>query len=318
MDILKRFSAAGIVPVVVLEKAEDAVPAAKALLAGGIDVMEITFRTAAAADSIRAVAQEVPEMLVGAGTVITLEQCKLAVECGAKFIVAPGYDDEVVSWCCENGITVTPGCVTPTEIMMALKHGLKVLKFFPAGIYGGLAALKALAGPFGGVKFIPTGGVNTANISEFSASPVVQAVGGSWVCPKADISAGNFEKITKLCLEARNAMLGFELAHVGINCADADESEAVIESFEKAFGYTGKMGNSSNFAGRDIEAMKSIYLGKNGHIAIRTNKMDAAIAELERRGFALDMSTAKGKDGKVNAVYLKDEFGGFAVHLLQK
>ena len=122
MDVLSRLAAAGIVPVVVLDKAEDAVPTARAMLAGGIDVMEITFRTAAAADSIRAVAKEVPDMLVGAGTVINLEQCKLAVDCGAKFIVSPGYDEETVAWCVENGVAVTPGCVTPTEIMMAKKH----------------------------------------------------------------------------------------------------------------------------------------------------------------------------------------------------
>ena len=142
MDVLSRMAAAGIVPVVVLDKAEDAVPTARAMIAGGIDVMEITFRTAAAADSIRAVAAEVPEMLVGAGTVINLDQCKLAVECGAKFIVSPGYDEETVAWCVENNIAVTPGCVTPTEIMMAKKHDLKVLKFFPANVYGGLKALK--------------------------------------------------------------------------------------------------------------------------------------------------------------------------------
>jgi len=318
MDIMKRFSTAGIVPVVVLENADDAVDTARALVAGGVDVMEITFRTAAAAESIRRVAEEVPEMLVGAGTVITLDQCKLAVECGAKFIVSPGYDEEVVSWCCENGIAVTPGCVTPTEIMMALKHGLKVVKFFPANIYGGLNALKALAGPFGGVKFIPTGGVNAANIGEFAASAHVQAVGGSWVCPKEDIAAHNYDKITSLCLESRKAMLGFELAHVGINCEDENASGALVESFVKAFGYKAKYGNSSNFAGTDIEAMKSKYLGSNGHIAIRTNKMEAAIAELEKLGYTINMDTAKYKGDRINAVYLDGEFGGFAVHLLQK
>ena len=206
MDVLKTISESQIVPVVVLENAEDAVPAARALLAGGITVMEITFRTAAAADSIKAVAEEVPGMLVGAGTVITLEQCKKAVECGAKFIVSPGYDEEVVSWCCDNGVAVTPGCVTPPEIMMALKHNLKVLKFFPANVYGGLGALKALSGPFGGVKFIPTGGVSAANIAEFIASPSVFAVGGSWICPKKDISEHNFDKITALCKESKAAI----------------------------------------------------------------------------------------------------------------
>jgi 2-dehydro-3-deoxyphosphogluconate aldolase/(4S)-4-hydroxy-2-oxoglutarate aldolase len=196
----------GIVPVVVLENADDAVETAKAMLKGGVDVMEITFRTAAAPESIRRVAKEVPGMLVGAGTVVTLEQCKQAVECGAKFIVSPGYDEEVVSWCCENGIPVTPGCVTPTEIMMALKHGIKVIKFFPANVYGGLNALKSLAGPFGGVKFIPTGGVGPANLADFAAAGTVHAVGGSWVCPKGDITAHNYEKIETLCREAREVI----------------------------------------------------------------------------------------------------------------
>ena len=183
MDVTTRLARAGVVPVVVLEHAKDAVPTAKAMAAGGIDVMEITFRTAAAADSIKAVSEGCPEMLVGAGTVITLEQCKKAVESGARFIV-------------------TPGCVTPTEIMAAMKLGLKVVKFFPAGVYGGLSAMKALSGPFGGIKFIPTGGVNAQNLAEYISAPFIHAVGGSWVCPKADISAGNFEKITALCREA--------------------------------------------------------------------------------------------------------------------
>ena len=318
MDVLKRLAQSGVVPVVVLEDAKDAVPTAKAMLAGGIDVMEITFRTAAAADSIKAVAQECPDMVVGAGTVINLEQCKLAVECGAKFIVSPGYDEETVAWCCDNGIPVTPGCVTPTEIMMALKHGLKVLKFFPANVYGGLSAIKSLAGPFGGVKFIPTGGVNGQNIGEFIAAPFIHAVGGSWVCPKADIAAGNFEKITELCKQARSAALGFEVAHIGVNCEDAAAASAVCEKLNEAFDLPVKDGSSSMFASSGIEVMKSMFKGKNGHIAIRTNSVELAVAELAKKGFAYDESSAKYKNGRMTVAYLKDEFGGFAVHLLQK
>ena len=210
MTALERLYNAALVPVVVLDDAADAVPTAKALLAGGVDVMEITFRTAAAADSIAAVAKECPDMLVGAGTVITLEQCKKAVACGAKFIVSPGYSEEVVSWCVENDIAITPGCVTPTEIMAAMSHGLKVVKFFPANVYGGLSAMKALSGPFGGIKFIPTGGVNDKNLAEYISAPFIHAVGGSWLCAKADIAAHNFDKITSLCKEARRTALGFE------------------------------------------------------------------------------------------------------------
>lgn len=203
MNVTERLSQCGVVPVVVIENAKDAVPTAKAMVAGGIDVMEITFRTAAAPDAIKAVAENCPDMLVGAGTVISLEQCKKAVECGAKFIVAPGFDPEVVEWCVKNHIPVTPGCVTPTEIMAAMKLGLNVVKFFPADVYGGLKAMKALSGPFGGIKFIPTGGVNAQNLGEYLGAPYIHAVGGSWVCPKADISAGNFDRITELCRESR-------------------------------------------------------------------------------------------------------------------
>ena len=318
MEIIDRLAAAGVVPVVVINDAKDAVPTAKALLAGGIDVMEITFRTDAAADAIANVAKEVPDMLVGAGTVITLEQCKKAVDCGAKFIVSPGFDPVVVQWCVDNGVATTPGCVTPTEIMAAMKLGLRVLKFFPASVYGGLSAMKALSGPFGGVKFIPTGGVSAQNLAEFISAPYVHAVGGSWVCPKADIAAGNFDKITALCLEARKLVLGFEVAHVGINCENDEQSLTVCAELEKAFNFETKKGNSSNFAASGIEVMKSMYLGKNGHIAIRTNSIPCAVAELEKRGFHIDESTAKSKNGRMIAVYLKEDFGGFAIHLLQK
>lgn len=207
MTVMERLANSIVVPVVVLEKAEDAVPTAKAMLAGGVDAMEITFRTACAPEAIKAVAENCPEVLVGAGTVINLEQCKLAVSMGARFIVSPGYSEEIVSWCVENNIPVTPGCVTPTEIMAAVNHGLKVIKFFPANVYGGLNAMKNLSAPFVGLKFLPTGGVNTANIREYIDAPFVHAVGGSWVCPKAEIAAGNFEKITQLCREARKAAL---------------------------------------------------------------------------------------------------------------
>ena len=208
MNAVERLRNAGVVPVVVLERAEDAVPVARAMLAGGVDVMEITFRTASAAEAIRNVAAECPEMLVGAGTVLTVEQCEKAVALGAKFIVSPGFDAEIVDWCVERGVAVAPGCVTPTEIMAALKRGLSVVKFFPAGIYGGLKAMKALAAPFGQVKFIPTGGVNADNLAEYAAVPFVHAVGGSWLCPKADVAAGNFARVTELCAQSRRIVDG--------------------------------------------------------------------------------------------------------------
>ena len=208
MDILTRLANSIVVPVVVIDDAKDAVPTAKAMAAGGVDVMEITFRTAAAPDAIKAVAENCPDVLVGAGTILNLEQCKLAVAMGAKFIVSPGFDAQVVEWCIENGIAVFFNDTATTEITMAVNRGLKVIKFFPANVYGGLNAMKNLSAPFVGIKFLPTGGVNAANIKEYVDAPFIHAVGGSWVCPKADIAAGNFDKITALCAEARKNAKG--------------------------------------------------------------------------------------------------------------
>lgn len=318
MDIIKELGLCGVVPVVVLEDAKDAVPTARALLAGGVNVMEITFRTAAAADAIRAVAENCPDMIVGAGTVLSLEQGKTAVSNGAKFIVSPGFNPELVRWCIDNNIAVTPGCVTPSEITAAVSVGLEVIKFFPANIYGGLDAMKALSAPFGKVKFIPTGGVSDKNLADYVGVPHIHAVGGSWLCAKADISSGNFDKITELCKRSRQIALGYEIAHVGINCPDNEASMAVCKQFEKAFGFVTKEGSSSNFASSGIEVMKEKYLGANGHLAVRTNNIERAIADLEKKGFTIDPATAKYKGETMIAVYLKEEFGGFAVHLLQK
>ncbi len=204
-SVMESMKESIIVPVVVIEDAKDAVPAAKALLAGGINVMEITLRTAAGLESIRKVAAECPDMVVGVGTALNIDQAKEAVEAGAKFVVSPGFDEEMVKWCIDNDIVVAPGCVTPTEIMAARRLGLRVVKFFPANVYGGLKAVSNLAAPFTDIQFIPTGGVNTENIAEFVANKAIYAVGGSWVCKKDDISAGNFDKITGLCKEARKA-----------------------------------------------------------------------------------------------------------------
>lgn len=198
MTFSEKVFETGIVPVVVLNNVEDAVPLAGALLKGGIDFMEITFRTECAAECISVISKEVPDMTVGAGTVLNIEQAKLAVDCGAKFIVSPGLDEATVKWAIENDIPVIPGTVTPTEIMKAISLGLKVVKFFPADVYGGIKAIKALSAPFGQVKFLPTGGVSEANLNEFAANKSVIAVGGSWVCKKDDIINHDWDKITML------------------------------------------------------------------------------------------------------------------------
>jgi 2-dehydro-3-deoxyphosphogluconate aldolase / (4S)-4-hydroxy-2-oxoglutarate aldolase len=201
MDTLSALSAARLVPVVVLDDAADAEPLAAALVAGGLPVAEVTFRTAAAADSIRAMSAR-GDMLVGAGTVLTSEQVDQAVAAGASYVVSPGLSRRVVERCQEHGVTALPGAVTATEVQAALELGLTTVKFFPAGTSGGAAAISALAAPFGGVRFVPTGGVGPKNLGDYLSIPAVTAVGGSWMVPKDRIAAGDFAGVTQLTAEA--------------------------------------------------------------------------------------------------------------------
>lgn len=193
----------GVVPVIAIDRADDAVPLARALLTGGIGCAEITFRTAAAAEAIRRLTGEVREMLAGAGTVLTVQQAEQAVLAGAQYIVSPGFDAAVVDWCQEHHVPVLPGVATPTEINMALARGLKIFKFFPAEEFGGVRMLKALYGPYPEVRFIPTGGIRAHNLAEYLALPNVAACGGSWMATSRMIAGGQFEEIARLSTEAR-------------------------------------------------------------------------------------------------------------------
>lgn len=201
MLVMERIAAAYLVPVVVMDDAKRAVDTAKAMFAGGVDIMEITLRTDAGLDSIAEVSKNCPEVLVGAGTVLSLDKCKEAIGLGAKFIVSPGFDPAIVEYCRQSGVPILPGCVTPTEITAAINMGLSAVKFFPANVYGGIKAIKALAGPFPNIKFVPTGGVDLANLSEY-ITPAVFAIGGGWLCNRDDVNKGNYESITKVCSQS--------------------------------------------------------------------------------------------------------------------
>lgn len=202
MDMNERIAACGVVPVVVLEDAKDAKPLAEALVEGGLPVAEVTFRTAAAEESIRIMAEAYPDMLVGAGTVLSVEQAQRAVNAGAKFIVSPGFDEEVVDWCLANNVPVYPGIITPSEATKAVKRGLKIVKFFPAEQFGGVATIKALAAPFTTLKFMPTGGINAKNIRDYLTNSKIIACGGSWMVKGDLVKAGDFAKIKELVKEA--------------------------------------------------------------------------------------------------------------------
>ncbi len=318
-EILKKISEIGIVPVVKIDDAAKAVPLAQALFDGGIPCAEVTFRTDKAAESIALIRKAIPEMIVGAGTVTTTEQVDRAIEAGATFLVSPGLNPKIVEYCAKKGIPITPGCSTPSDIERALELGLEVVKFFPAEASGGLPAIKAMAAPYTTVKFMPTGGVSAKNINEYLAFPRIIACGGSWMVDPALVDAGKFDEIKRLSDEAVRTVLGFELAHIGINGANETEANEIADLFCLAFGLDKKVGSSSIFTGSLIEVMKTPFLGKNGHIAIKTNSIPRAKRYLSGKGFAFNESSAKADDkGNPVAIYLEKEFGGFAVHLLQK
>ena len=318
-DVLQQISNIGIIPVIAIEDAEQAVPLARALVAGGLPAAEVTFRTAAGEEAIRRIAKEVPEMLVGAGTVLTKEQADRALAAGAQFIVSPGFNPEVTRYVIEKGALMMPGTATPGEMEQAMSMGLDVVKFFPAEQNGGVAKLKALAGPYTNLRWMPTGGVNTKNMMDYLGFDKIVACGGTWMVKKDLINGQKWDEITAICKDAVKTMLGFELRHVGINCADEAEAERTAQMFSTVFGWEYKPGNSSVFSGTAVECMKTPYLGERGHIAVSTNNVDRAMYHLGLHGITFDESTRKtDAKGKTKAIYLKDSFCGFAVHLVQK
>ena len=315
-DSLYKF---GLVPVIKITKVENAVPLAKALAEGGLNCAEITFRTACAKEAIAEITKALPDMLVGAGTVLTTEQVDEAIEAGAKFIVSPGLNPKVVKYCLDKNIPVLPGCATPSEVETAIELGLKAVKFFPAEAAGGLNMIKSMSAPYGGIKFMPTGGINEDNMLSYLAFDKIIACGGSFMVKDSLIEAGKFEEITALTRSAVFKMLGFKLVHVGINCENKEEAQKGAKLVSALFGLEYKPGNKSTFAGADFEFMHMPFYGKNGHIAIATNFPDRARAYLEGCGVEfIEESAGYDDKGKLKVIYLKEEICGFAIHLVQK
>ena len=243
-----------------------------------------------------------------------------AVAAGAKFIVSPGLNPRTVKYCVEKNIPITPGTSSPSDIEQAIELGLDVVKFFPAEQSGGLAKIKAMAAPYVNMKFMPTGGVNAKNLTSYLDFPKIIACGGSWMVPGDLINAGEWDKIEQLTREAVQTMLGFELAHVGVNAENEEEAVKAANRFAFIFGMPAKVGNSSVFAGSALEVMKTPYLGKNGHIAVKTNYIERAVNYLSTvLGVEFNEESAKrDAKGNLKAIYLKEEIGGFAIHLVQK
>lgn len=318
MDMIEKLSMAGLVPVIKVDDAADAVPLCKALSDGGLPVAEITFRTAAAEEAIRRVHAELPEVILGAGTVLTTEQVDKAVAAGASYIVSPGLNPSTVRHCQEKGVPIVPGCANPSDIEVALELGLKTVKFFPAEALGGLKVIKAMSAPYGDVKFLPTGGVNEKNLNEYLAFGKVIACGGSWMVPADAVAAKDWGKIEALTRSAVELMLGLEVKHIGFNAETPENAAAQAEKLCKLMGWPVKDGNSSMFVGEGFELMKKPFRGTHGHIAIACNSIARARWHIERRGFTFDEASLSVKDGKPRAIYMNEEIAGFAFHLFQK
>ncbi len=316
--VVEELGKIGIVPVIALDDAKDAEPLAKALIEGGLPCAEVTFRTEAAEESIKIMSEKYPELIVGAGTVLTPEQADRAMAAGSKFIVSPGLNPKVVKHCLDKGYPIVPGTSNPSDVETAIELGLDTVKFFPAEAAGGLKMIKSMAAPYTKMHFMPTGGINADNLKSYLDFNKIVCCGGSWMVKKDMVTAGDFKGIKNLTKQAVDTMLGFEVRHVGVNLASADEADELADTLNDMFSFEKKVGNSSIFSGTGFELMKKPGRGTNGHIAIATNYIERAIYHLEKRGFEFDKESTVIKEGRIKAIYFKGEFGGFAIHLVQK
>ncbi len=310
--VLKQLSSFGLVPVVKIDDIASALPLAKALCDGGLPCAEITFRTDAAEDAIRLISKELPDMLIGAGTVTTIEQVKRALCAGAKFIVSPGLNPKVVSYCIEKGVPITPGTSSASDIEVALGLGLDIVKFFPAEAVGGLKAIKALAAPYTTVKFMPTGGINSKNLGEYLAFDRIIAVGGSWMVDPKLVAAGDFTAITALTKEAVQNVMGFRFEHVCLNCENAEQAEKSAKLLCSLFGFEYKA-DKALFSGSEI----ACSAGSKGYITIGCRSVDRAISYFERRGVSLNRDSIEyDKNGSAVSLMFTDEIAGFGIRLI--
>ena len=319
-NMMSELYSIGLIPVIKIENPDDAVPLAKALIDGGLPAAEITFRTEHAAQAIKNITEAYPEMLVGAGTVLTTEQVDAAIAAGSKFLVSPGLNPKVTAYALSKGVPMLPGCSNPSDIEAALELGLSTVKFFPAEAAGGLKMLKAMAAPYGKLTFMPTGGINADNLLEYLKFNKIVACGGSFMVKDELIKEKKWDEITALNKNAVKKMLGLEFVHMGINSDNDEEGARGAKLFETMFGLSLRETSKSVFAGEAFEFMLSRGPGKCGHIAIGTNFVDRAMAYFKRMGFEFDESsvTYDDKTGKPKFAYFKDEVCGFAIHLVQK
>ena len=318
-SVLERVYEIGIIPVIAFNSVDEAIPLCKALMDGGLPAAEVTFRTSCAEECIKKIHEELPNMLLGAGTVLTIDQADRAMAAGASFIVAPGFDPEVCKHVIDKGGIMMPGTASAGEMQQAMNMGCEALKFFPAEANGGVGMLKNIGAALKGARWMCTGGVNAKNVNDYLGYDQIFAVGGTWMCKSDVIKAGDWAKITAQSKEAVDTMLGLHLIHVGINTGNEEEAAKIAGLISTMLNMKVTPGNSSIFVGKkEFEIMKKPGRGTHGHIAILTNNVDRAIYHLSQRGVKFDMDSKNVKDGKTIAIYFADEVAGFAIHLVQK
>ena len=313
--VLEKISRIGIVPVIRIDRPEDAEPLARALCEGGLPAAEVTFRTAHAKKAMQIIHEQFPQMILGAGTVLTKQQVDDAMEAGAQFIVSPGLNPEIVRYCQQKGILILPGTANASDIETALRLALTAVKFFPAEPLGGLKMIKALAAPYVNVSFMPTGGIKESNVCEYLAYDRIVACGGTWMIDAGLIAEGRFDKIRDLTRSAVKTMLGMKLEHVGINAAP-QHSQGIAEEMAALLQCEVRPTSKSFFAGDTVEGMNGNGRGTHGHLGYTVHSVERAVRYFEACGYRFDQES-RGYDakGKLNFIYFEKEIGGFAVHL---
>ena len=318
MKVMEIIEKTGILPVINITDLEVAKPLAQAFCDEGIPVIEVTLRNEKSLEAVKLIRSEFPEMGILAGTVLSVEQAQNAISAGVDGIVMPGYDDEIVDFALENNIPIVPGCVTAADIQKGYKKGLRVFKFFPAEQCGGIPALKLLSGPFKGVKFLPTGGINYDNLGEYLKNDFIIACGGSYMADAKTLGDKNFDKIRENCRKAMSISLDFKLAHIGVNSDDKGEADKTAKLIASVFGLGVRECSGSTFAGNAVECMHNRRFGEKGHIGFSTNSMIRAMAYLADKGIEFDESSIKrDASGKISCIYLKENIAGFALHIVK-
>lgn len=312
--VLKRLDLAGIIPVIKICDVNNALPLMGALSGIGIDVVEITFRTSAAKDVIKLISSKCSNMLVGAGTIISVEQVNAAVFAGAQYIVTPSFNPRVVDRCIELGVPVFPGCSNPSDIEQAYERGLRVVKFFPAELLGGVKMLKALSGPYPFMKFMPTGGINADNLNDYLSFGQVLCCGGTYIVDEEALRNRRFQEIATIAKESINKMLDIRLDHVAIN-TDMRTGTELLKTFSKL---SGEVYEPDRTTVNGIEVVRDPAEEGLGHIAFSAPNLERCVYYLAKRGFSVQQSTVVKDGGRIIKLRLSGDYAGFAIQLIRK